>query len=103
MHKSWALHRTDNEISADAHIATFSRQVVRAVFLVARDAAFFSGRRVGARIYPAVGAASQQSRYGLLDDRIFCTFIHRHLWGECPHLPRVARVADDVVGQPVAG
>ena len=31
--------------------------------------------------------ASQQSRYGLLDDRLHCIFIHRHLWGERPLLP----------------
>jgi len=28
---------------------------------------------------------------GLLDGRLFCIFIHRHLWGECPHLPHSAR------------
>jgi len=41
-----------------------------------------------ARGYLGVGGASQQSRYGLLDDRLFCIFIHRHPWGECTHLPR---------------
>jgi hypothetical protein len=81
-----------------------------------------------ARGYLAVGGASQQSRYDLLDGRLFCIFqpvaqtpikapasqdlgllgcgtskyggrvdpraiyatgwfIHRHPWGECPHLP----------------
>jgi hypothetical protein len=40
-----------------------------------------------ARGYLAVGGACQQSRYGLLDGRLFCIFIHRHPWGECPHLP----------------
>ena len=34
----------------------------------------------------------QQSRYGLLDGRLFCIFIHRHLWGEYPHLPRAVCV-----------
>jgi len=41
-----------------------------------------------ARGYLGVGGASQQSRYGLLDGRLFCIFIHRRPWGECPHLPR---------------
>jgi len=40
-----------------------------------------------------VGGASQQSRRGLLDGRLFCIFIHRHLWGECPHLPPTGRAA----------
>ena len=30
---------------------------------------------------------------GLLDGRLFCIFIHRHLWGECPHLPQTERRA----------
>ena len=46
-----------------------------------------SDRRVGARLL-AVGGASQQSRYGLLDGHLFCICIHRHPWGEYPHLPR---------------
>jgi hypothetical protein len=29
--------------------------------------------------------------YGLLDWRPFCIFMHRHLWGECPHLPPTGR------------
>ena len=40
-----------------------------------------------------VGGASQQSRHGLLDDRLFRKAIHRHLWGEYPHLPRGVRAA----------
>jgi len=40
-------------------------------------------RRVGARL-SGRWRASQQSRYGLLDGRLFCIFIHRHPWGECP-------------------
>jgi hypothetical protein len=40
-------------------------------------------RRVGARL-SGRWRASQQSRYGLLDDRLHCIFIHRHLWGERP-------------------
>jgi hypothetical protein len=40
-----------------------------------------------ARGYLGVGGASQQSRYGLLDGHLFCIFIHRRPWGECPHLP----------------
>ena len=43
-----------------------------------------------ARSYLAVGGACQQSRYGLLDGRLFCIFIHHHPWGECPHLPHTA-------------
>jgi hypothetical protein len=35
--------------------------------------------------------ASQQSRYGLLDDRLHCIFIHRYFWGERPLLPPTAR------------
>jgi hypothetical protein len=42
----------------------------------------------------AVGGASQQSRYGLLDGRLFCIFIHRHPWGECPLLPSTLGDAD---------
>ncbi len=38
-------------------------------------------RRVGARL-SGRRRASQGSRYGLLDDRLHCIFIHRHLWGE---------------------
>jgi hypothetical protein len=44
-----------------------------------------------ARGYLAVGGASQQSRYDLLDGRLFCIFIHRHPWGECPHQPPTER------------
>ena len=44
-----------------------------------------------ARGYLGVGRASQQSRYGLLNGRLFCIFIHRHPWGDCPHLPLSAR------------
>jgi hypothetical protein len=29
--------------------------------------------------------------YGLLDGRPFCIFMHRHPWGECPHLPLTER------------
>src|SRR5271155_172044 len=47
-------------------------------------------RRVGARL-SGRWRASQQSRYGLLDDRLHCIFIHRHLWGERPLMPRTAR------------
>jgi hypothetical protein len=49
-----------------------------------------TGEHIGgsARGYLAVGGACQQSRYGLLDGRLFCIFIHRHPWGECPHLSR---------------
>jgi hypothetical protein len=47
------------------------------------------------RGYLAVGGASQQSRYGLLDGRLFCIFIHRHPWGDCPHLPRTRSSAAD--------
>ena len=39
----------------------------------------------------ALAGPLQQSRYGLLDDRLFYIFIHRHTWGECPHLPRGVR------------
>ena len=46
-----------------------------------------------ARGYFGVGGASHQSRYGLLDGRLFCIFIHRRPWGECPHLPRRVRAA----------
>jgi hypothetical protein len=40
-----------------------------------------------ARGYLGVGGASQQPRYGLLDGRLFCIFIHRPTWTECPLLP----------------
>jgi hypothetical protein len=45
--------------------------------------------------YLVVGGASQQSRYGLLDGRLFCIFIHRNPWGECPDLPRTGAQDDD--------
>jgi len=53
------------------------------------------GRALGgsARGYLAVDGAPQQSRYGLLDGRLFCISIHRHPWGECPHLPRTGSSA----------
>ena len=53
------------------------------------------GRALGgsARGYLAVDGAPQQSRYGLLDGRLFCISIHRHPWGECPHLPRRSSAA----------
>jgi len=51
------------------------------------------GAHIGgsARGYLAVGRSCQQSRYGLLDGRLFCIFIHHHPWGECPHLPPTGR------------
>ena len=42
-------------------------------------------RRVRARL-SGRWPTSQQSRYGLLNGRLFCIFIHSHLWSECPHL-----------------
>ena len=56
-----------------------------------QDAAHSGG---SARGYLGVGGTSQQSRYGLLDDRLFCIFIHRHSWGECPlsGIPKVLLV-----------
>jgi hypothetical protein len=53
----------------------------------AEDLAYLSiqaGRRAVIR---ALAGGSQQSRYDLLGGRLFCIFIHRHSWGECPHLP----------------
>jgi hypothetical protein len=47
------------------------------------------------RGYLGVGEASQQSRHGLLDGRLFCISIHCHPRGECPHLPLVARLTDE--------
>ena len=44
-----------------------------------------------ARGYFGVGGASQQSRHGLLDGRMFCILIHRHPWADCLHLPRTGR------------
>jgi hypothetical protein len=44
-------------------------------------------RRTGsARGYLGRWRARQQSLYDLLHDRLHRIFIHRHPWGECPHL-----------------
>jgi hypothetical protein len=55
-----------------------------------------AGRRA---VIWALTGPSQQSRYGLLDGRLFCIFIHRHSWGECPLRPPGARfVTFTVIG-----
>ena len=70
----------------DLHIAPAAqRDCTQIVLVCAYELACTEGadgreeRRVGVR-YLAVGGASQQSRYGLLDGRLFCIFIHRHPW-----------------------
>ena len=45
-----------------------------------------------ARGYLGRWRASQQSRYDQVDDRLHRIFIHRHPWGDCPHLPLVVRL-----------
>ena len=48
-------------------------------------------RRVGARLSGRWRSLSAV-RYGLLDAHLFCIFIHRNSWGECPLLPLWAHI-----------
>jgi len=73
---------TDHAWAAAAHISPLCKVAGPPMINSTGEQNGGSGRG-----YLAVGGASQQSRYGLSDGRLFCIFIHRHPWGECPHLP----------------
>jgi hypothetical protein len=49
-----------------------------------------------ARGYLGCWRGPQQSRYDLLDGPLLCISIHRHLWGEYPHLPHSGRAGAGV-------
>ena len=56
---------------------------------------FWPARTIGAGQRPATTAGSlHNANFRIkhpvwpIDDRLFCVFIHRHPWGDCPHLPR---------------
>jgi hypothetical protein len=46
----------------------------------ARDSGTVAGKAAPRAVIWAVGGGSQQFRYGLLNGRLFCIFIHRYLW-----------------------
>jgi hypothetical protein len=56
-------------------------------WMVPGFARYSPGRLLEAAVLGHYAAAG----YGLLDGRLFCIFIHRNTWGECPDLPRVVR------------
>jgi len=54
--------------------------------LMRQQPEFRSDRRVGARLSGRRPTA-QQSRFGPIDSRPRCIFMHHQTWGECPLLP----------------